>query len=1254
MFSNLFTPSPEKEPSPEPTPEPSPEPSPEPTPEPSPEPTPEPSPEPSPKIKQRIKYNMHNTNNQRLLQKEKKEHDLFQSNTLPDDDYLYPNLNDPNFNIKIAKKKEFNENKYDGTIYDIESKANELCNSHFELSPHQLFVKNFMSSHTPYNSLLLFFGLGTGKTCAAIGIAEETRNYLKQINSNKRILVVASPNVRANFKLQLFDERKLRSKKVNDTNVWSIESCVGNSLLKEINPTNLNGLTKESVIKHIHAIINHYYEFIGYGKLGNYITNVINKGNSNNDKRVQNYNIQQEFNNRLIIIDEVHNIRLTDDNNNENKKTGSLLYKIAKYAKNLRFLLLSATPMFNSYKEIIWLTNLMNLNDKRGTIEWKDIFDKNGDFITGGKELLIRKLTGYVSYIRGENPYTFPFRVYPSEFKKTHTFLENTYPTTQMNGMAIDEPLKHVSVYLTQIKETQAFAYQLIVENIHKKPNENQPSFENMESFGYTILQRPLQALNMIYPNKELDAIIVSGIDAEKDYTDLINKITGKNGLSNIMNYKKTEGEDPMRYDFEYKPEILQQYGPIFSPEHLYRYSAKIAEICNCILNSTGIVLVYSQYIDGGILPLAFALEEIGFSRYNSSNNVKSLFAKPREPIDALTCKPRSDSDLNFTPAQYIMITGNKEFSPTNSSDVKYATDSANKYGEKVKVILISKTGTESIDFKNIRQIHVLEPWYNMNRIEQIIGRGVRNLSHCNLPFPERNVEIYLHATLLDTTESTDLYLYRLSLKKAIEIGKITRLMKQISVDCIVHKGQQQFTVENINTTIPIQLSSKNADGIAESIPFQIGDKPYTELCDYMDYCNNICLPDATIDTVVEDTYNTDYWKNGQTTILNKIRELFSEKSVYTREQIIHAINLKKQYPIDKIYSALTFLIENKNTEFIIDKYKRTGHLINKDNIYSFQPSEIKDESITIYDKTVPIDYKKRSFLLEIPQEIAKPVYEQKDAQTMNEQNEQKEQKTDSYPHIIETIRANIELMENEKDSHHTIKLRPDESWYKHVGRIFHQLQNVHQLQPSDIYRYIYEHTLDIMPIKQKLVLCDHLDELTDKYIYEYLVQHRLSRPIDNTFAFLLANDTKYDIYIKENMEWKIAEPGDKDSFIRTNSFKDQFIIENKKLNIIVGFMTLFKNNMVFKTKEIVNKKNNKGAYCNNAGKADIIKILNTVLSTYTYTVDTTEHITQGGLCIILEFLLRHFQRTTGRVFFLGPEQAIINSIAEYNPVKKN
>ena len=88
---------------------------------------------------------------------------------------------------------------------------------------------------------------------------------------------------------------------------------------------------------------------------------------------------------------------------------------------------------------------------------------------------------------------------------------------------------------------------------------------------------------------------------------------------------------------------------------------------------------------------------------------------------------------------KYAMITGDISISPNNLEEIKALTNDDNKYGSKVKVVIISKAAAEGIDLKNIRQVHILEPWYNMMRIEQIIGRGVRNLSHMLLPFIERN-----------------------------------------------------------------------------------------------------------------------------------------------------------------------------------------------------------------------------------------------------------------------------------------------------------------------------------------------------------------------------------------------------------------------------------------------------------------------------------------------------------------------------------
>ena len=188
-------------------------------------------------------------------------------------DFLYPDLDDPKFSIKIAKKKEFYDHIYEDKMFDIKEQSELLCNADFELMPHQNFIKNFLSSYTPYNSLLLFHSVGTGKTCSAIGIAEETRNYYKYTNtSNQQIIIIASPNVQSNFKLQLFDPNKLQ----NNNGIWTLNTCVGNSLISEINPMNSKQLTKKQIIKQINNIISTNYNFMGYIGFSNFINRLIN------------------------------------------------------------------------------------------------------------------------------------------------------------------------------------------------------------------------------------------------------------------------------------------------------------------------------------------------------------------------------------------------------------------------------------------------------------------------------------------------------------------------------------------------------------------------------------------------------------------------------------------------------------------------------------------------------------------------------------------------------------------------------------------------------------------------------------------------------------------------------------------------------------------------------------------------------------------------------------------------------------------
>ena len=1261
--------------------------------------------------------------------------------------FLYPTLNDKQFNIKIASKKEFDDTKYDGTIHNnIKEYADKVSNQDFELQPHQQFVKNFLSSQTPYNSLLLFHGLGTGKTCSAIGVCEEMRDYMKQVSFDKKIIIVASENVQDNFRSQLFDERNL--KLINGQ--WNIKSCTGNKLIKEINPTGIKGITRERLVQQIKNLINSYYSFLGYGQFANYIIKIVNTVGSNkiSDEGLTKTvlkKLRNEFNDRLIVIDEIHNIRISDDN--ENKKVAMYLELLVKHAQNMRLVLLSATPMYNSYKEIIWLLNIMNTNDRRGKMKTNDIFDKNGNFKEGGKDLLIRKATGYVSFVRGENPYTFPYRIYPSQFAIKHTFPYIKYPQYQMNLKKIPDDNRNriLSLYLNTLNkcenkcgECQYCIYKYIISYLRNKEYKITfkkgersgqeialPSFENMENFGYSVLQNPLRSLIISYPYKEFnetikniendkflkiatedtaESIVGSPEESSSDesssgesssdesssgesssdesssdesssnkkqkggYRLDPNELTGKKGLERIMNFVDTATPSE-KGKFSYKPETITNYGNFFGYKSIGKYISKIKCSLDCILNpetkhvSEGVILVYSQYLDGGLIPIALALEEMGFIRYG--NNVKSLFeTKPTDTVDARTLKPPT-TKTDFAPARYSLITGDRRLSPDNEYEVKGLTNENNKDGNTIKVVLISRAGAEGIDFKFIRQIHVMDPWYNMNRIEQIIGRGVRNFSHKDLAFEKRNVEIFMHGTIIgkeNEEEAADLYVYRFAEIKAIQIGKITRLLKEVAVDCLINHEQTNFTQDKMSEIMEGTITQTLSSGMVIH-DFKVGDSAFSPACDYMSSCDYNCNPNKLIteNDVNNDSYNETFIFSNNEKILQRIRMLFKEGFFYKKEVLIQSIQIQTKYPLVQIYAALTQLIED-NTEVIIDKYGRSGRLININEYYLFQPTELNNNNISIFQRSTPLDYKSDNIEFVI----------NKDLLNRNNVDFAKKQKLDA---ILEREPAK----EKEKDNELIVRLnslyetskeysqigkvpRGENNWYKHAGVVMNKFTQENADIKNYILSYLVAHIIEELFFWEKLELMKFLYKQEniekDTFIWYLKIYFQDKIIVTNKFkCFIMYDLGKMKLMIlNDRNDWTEAEPEDVREIARDPVASKIFSFQESEYNKYVGFLGYKKKNvaLVFKTKDIESKRDT-GALCEEAGKEKSITKLNLILGEDKYTLFNTklikdkkgtvtqEVINQTELCVLQEFWLRYFNTINkqGKKWFLTPEMAI-------------
>jgi len=123
-----------------------------------------------------------------------------------------------------------------------------------------------------------------------------------------------------------------------------------------------------------------------------------------------------------------------------------------------------------------------------------------------------------------------------------------------------------------------------------------------------------------------------------------------------------------------------------------------------------------------------------------------------------------------------------------------------NLRGELAQVLLVTKSGSQGINLKHVREVHVVEPFWHANRVDQVIGRAVRANSHTRLPPDERHVRVYLYlATFtetqaeeetiknLDAKMTTDQNMYALMHQKKTLVDNMLRVLKMAAVDCRTH-----------------------------------------------------------------------------------------------------------------------------------------------------------------------------------------------------------------------------------------------------------------------------------------------------------------------------------------------------------------------------------------------------------------------------------------------------------------------------------
>lgn len=858
-------------------------------------------------------------------------------NAMEEEAGLYPSTDDPLFLQKLLRKQEFAENKQLSVAESIRRGIDPCKGSRgFELSPTQRFIGQFLSFKTPYMSALLFHGVGVGKTCSAITVAE---SYLEQF-PRKQVIIVAPRNIQPNFSREIFSEGKLKLGEDEEPNEYL--GCTGNTYLK------LTGMEynrdKSVIMNRVNALKSRRYQLVGYLAFYNYIKELLDREVSKalkGERRVQEeYKVlAKKFSNRLIIIDEAHNVRdLTESEEdvsdapggraelNESlagKKLTPYLRKLLAAAEGTKLLLLTATPMYNSYKEIIPILNLLLLNDKKATVSESDFFDTEGNFLEDGEKKLGTILQAYVSFMRGENPLAFPIRLKPEGLPNLEVWPTKNPLAAPLEDQKVREQIVNLPFVKAQHSEEGLRDYISVVKRLIASSGLRLGATDGL-----------VQAGNFLFPG-------AAGTPAAARIRE--------------QGFKGSFSETKEPRQFRLNPGIPTNW---LHESELATYSPKSQILVNRLRTTQGVSFIYSRFVFSGALGIALVLEANGYE--NAVRPVGYLKDVPLAPggKQCALCPRKQDehagADHTFKQAKYVLLTGRDDLTPNNKGAIELATKVENKDGALVKVVIGSQVASEGIDLKFIREVLVFDSWYHLNKLEQVIGRGIRFCSHAALPFEKRNCTVVLLLTAFpdaQSQETIDMYQYRIGFEKAYLIGKITRVMKEYAIDCNLNRDAVLITGLE-----PIELTDSQGE---MRYPVEINDVPFTSVCDWIEDCDYKCGTEVEINPMdLDDSTYDEYaarWRAYQ--VKERLRGLFERQPSYKYDKLILSLT---DIPRVAIAAILSDIVGNRS--FRIKVRGETGFILYKNGYYLFQPEKLQDTGIPLALRTALFPVKQDSY----------------------------------------------------------------------------------------------------------------------------------------------------------------------------------------------------------------------------------------------------------------------------------------------------
>jgi hypothetical protein len=703
----------------------------------------------------------------------------------------------------------------------------------------------------------------THNTCSSIQVAEEY--ILRPEFQDKKVLVLANPSIQENFKTQIFDVSRVNT---DADGLLTSKQCTGRRYLDILQRGQRQPLKvstrdqQETLMLRASKIINEFYEFQGYGEFAN----ILEKQKIKTTPNDLNSWIHATYDNRLIIVDEAHNLRETTETNVDAKLISAALKQIIQTANGITLVLLTATPMYDRFEEIFDYFNLFLWNSRKQSpsqsIHATEFLTETGDFVSSDAEVQFRRLCEtYISFVKGENPFTFPFRLPPPD-----SILAKPTRKTDLNGKKITKPIQYLPLTESIMSPFQAG----IVKDL---------KLRGLSEYR-TICTFP--------ENKSL--------------SDVLEKREGQYFYTN------------------------QQF---LAPSQVATYSSKFALITKILDESDGVVFVYSNLAELGVQLFAMCLEEHGYVPASGSallGETSNEIQKGSKGRYALITSQSSDAEIN------------RILTRVRRRD--------NIDGQDIRVILASPKVSEGVDFRYVRQVHILDPWFNMSRLEQVVGRGMRVCSHSLLPFEHQNTTVYFHVCRYanSTQETLDEYIYRAIVEqKGIAIAKVKRILMESAMDCSLEQAVNSLPADWKHLQVP-QIRSQ--DKVELQLPIQAMSSPtFIEDKDFV----------CKVQESEQDPTHTRPLSailDVRDEILDKLLIMFIRKPIWSVEDLYTSPEMKQYEP-----ELVSYILQNVVESNVVmkDMYGRSGHLEVKKGIISFSIRENE----TMQDKTLPDETQK-------------------------------------------------------------------------------------------------------------------------------------------------------------------------------------------------------------------------------------------------------------------------------------------------------